>query len=113
ARLAKETFENVARIESDDPESKTRGGDVGWHRRSSDNLPKAVLDAAFALAPDEVSEPVRGDEGCFLVKVLAVDPQPSDPELIERLREYRAKDLAQRLLRDANIEMVAPPESGR
>ncbi|HEX5054727.1 MAG TPA: peptidylprolyl isomerase [Planctomycetota bacterium] len=105
-RLAKETFENVARIESDDPDTKAQGGDAGWHRRGSDKLPREVLDAAFALGADEVSQPVRASEGCFLVKVLDVDPTPSDPQLVERLREYRARELAQKVLLDAAIEMV-------
>jgi parvulin-like peptidyl-prolyl isomerase len=66
-----------------------------------------VLAAAFALSPGEVSAPVRTDDGCWLVKVVDVDVVPSDARLIEQLRKFRAQEFAQKLLRDASIEIVA------
>jgi len=110
-RLGQETFANVASIESDDPPTKQHGGDAGWHRRRSGELPDAVLAAAFALAQDEVSPPVRCEDGCYLVKVLEIDPVPPDHRLVERLRRYKALELTQQLLRDAAIEMVAPNDA--
>ncbi len=107
ARLRKESFTTVATIESQDPATKPNGGDAGWHRRRSDKLPAPVLAAAFALADGEVSAPVRTDEGCYLVKVLAIDAVPSDDSLVELLRAYRAQELAQQLLKDAAIKIEA------
>jgi hypothetical protein len=106
ARLSKETFANVASIESEDDQTKTRGGDAGWHRRRSGELPDALLAAAFVLPAGEVSEPVRSEEGCWLVKVLEVDAMPPDHRLIELLRRYRALEMQQQILRGAAIEML-------
>jgi len=110
-RLAKETFANVASIESEHSQTKQRGGDAGWHRRRSDELPEAVLAAAFALDTGTVSDPIRTEEGVYLVKVLDVDPTPPDHRLVEALRRHKAIELQQQLLRDAAIEMVQPSEA--
>ncbi|HEU4417737.1 MAG TPA: peptidylprolyl isomerase [Planctomycetota bacterium] len=105
-RLAKEAFATVARIESQDPASKMNGGDAGWHRRRSDKLPEPVLAAAFALASGDCSAPIRGEEGCYLVKVLEVEPMPTDEFLVGELREYRAQELAKKLLEDADLQLA-------
>lgn len=112
ARLAKETFENVARIESEHNGSKAQGGDVGWHRRRSDKLPEPVLAAAFALPAGEVSMPVRADDGAFLVKAVEVEPVPGDEALAQRLREHRTLELSQKLLDDAKVAVVAAKPAG-
>ena len=105
-RLAKETFATVAKIESQDPASKMNGGDAGWHRRRSDKLPEPVLAAAFALTSGDCSAPVRGEEGCYLVKVLDVEPMPTDDFLVGELRAYRARELSKKLLEDADIQLA-------
>jgi len=110
-RLANETFDNVARIVSEDARTKANGGDVGWHRRHSDRLAEPVLAAAFALPKGEVSMPVRTDEGCWIVKVVDVEPDPADPQLVDLLRAYRVQELRLRIVKDAAIELVsATPE---
>lgn len=111
-RLVAEAFDHVARIESEHVSTKMQGGDAGWHRRRSTQLPDQVLATAFGLAAGEVSTPVRTEDGCWLVKVAEIDPVPDDERLLEQLRRLRAQELAQRLLRDAAIEIVAP-ESAR
>ncbi len=104
-RLVKETFENVARIESEHASSKMKDGDTGWHRRRSDRLPDAMLATAFALPKGEVSMPLRSEEGVFLVKALEVEPDPDDAVLLQRLAEFRSQDLSKRLLADAKVEI--------
>ncbi len=106
-RIAADGFAATASIESEDGDSKQRGGDVGWHRRSSDQLPEPVLKAAFALDVAEVSMPIEADDGCYLVTVLDREPVPDDAELVRRLRELRARELGESLLRDAEVEIVA------
>ncbi|HEB52694.1 MAG TPA: hypothetical protein ENI87_05520 [bacterium] len=106
-RIASDGFAATAAIESEHGPSKQRGGDVGWHRADSDKLPAAVVQAAFALKLGEVSMPIRGQEGCYLVTVLDKQPMPSDQELLERLRALRTQQLSERLLRDANVRIVA------
>ncbi len=104
ARLAKDPFDLVARIESEEPASKQRGGDTGWHNRRDQNLPELVLAAAFALGNGEVSEPLQGEDGCYLVKVLDVEPDLSDAALLLRQRERTANDLKQELLDNLQIQ---------
>lgn len=109
-RLGEEAFEHVARVESQDPRTKQQGGDAGWHRRHSEQLPEPVLAVAFALEAGAVSQPVRTEDGCFLVKVVEIEPDPADAELIERLRALRTQDVSKQILRDAAIEMVSGRE---
>jgi len=105
-RLTVEAFDTVARIESEGPSSKQRGGDLGWFHRSDQGLPTAVLEAAFGLPIGEVSEPVIGPGGCYLVKVLATEPMPTDDELITRLREQLADRMLGELRAAARITRV-------
>lgn len=115
-RLQKERFDTLAKIESQEPASKARGGDCGWHTRKSDKLPELVLSTAFALAEGEVSEPVRDRDGCFLVKVTAVEPDLPDEQLVERLRELRSQQLSQQILTDSKLQLgdgTATKEAGK
>jgi parvulin-like peptidyl-prolyl isomerase len=105
-RLEQDTFETVARITSEHASSKMKGGEIGWHRRRSEQLPDAVLAAAFALGVEQVSAPIRAAEGCFLVKVLEVEPVPTDALLLQRLRKRRGDELGERLLREAEVKVA-------
>jgi len=70
-------FAELARLRSDEPVSKMRGGDLDFH--SQEELAKSwgdeVAKAAFSLkVPDEVSEVVRGNQGYYLVRLEARQP---------------------------------------
>ena len=103
-RLAEVSFEQVARTDSEHPNNQ-QGGDAGWHRLRSDELPEVVLKAAFAMRAAEVSMPLRSDEGCFLVKVLEIEPDPEDAVLLERLTAFYSKQLMQQMLKDAALKI--------
>lgn len=102
-RLEDEAFDYVARVESEDPRSKVQGGDLGWFQRLDKGLPDNVLASGFALARGEVSEPLVGPDGAYLVKVLDAEPMPTDDELIVRLREQLAQEMTRDLLASARI----------
>jgi hypothetical protein len=102
-RLDTEKFDVVARIESEEPNSKMRGGDIGWLQRNDDRLASSLVDAVFALDRDQVSQPLQAEDGCYLFKVLDIEPDPSNDELIVRLREQRIEELTQELLDGARI----------
>ncbi len=59
-------FAEIAKKSSQGP-SSSMGGDLGWFGRGS--MVKAFEEAAFALQPGEVSEPVRTQFGFHLIKV--------------------------------------------
>lgn len=102
-RLATEKFEVLARITSQEPQSKAQGGDLGWHHRRSKGIPEALLAAAFALEPDEVSAPIATEDGCFLVKLTEIEPMPSPQEWERRWRDQQTQAFAAGLLEKAQL----------
>jgi parvulin-like peptidyl-prolyl isomerase len=106
ARIAKDGFAATASIETELGDTKRKGGDVGWHRQSSPELPKAVLDAAFAMKMTEVSMPIRAKDGCYVITVLDREPAPQDEELVRRLRIVRAEQLSAGILKDADVKFT-------
>jgi peptidyl-prolyl cis-trans isomerase SurA len=62
-------FAEIARLNSDDTASATRGGDLGWIV-PGDLVPEFER-AAAALKPGELSEPVRTAFGFHLIEVIA------------------------------------------
>lgn len=98
-----EKFEDIARKVSEDPGSAKSGGDLGVISKGA-MVPEFEA-AAWALQPNQVSDPVRTEFGMHLIKVLSVQSDayaPLDevrPQIAARLREqaadekYRAKIL--------------------
>ena len=105
ARLAKDPFDFVAAVESDDPTTKARGGDLGWFHRRDKSLPDAVLAAAWALPKDGVGEPVRGRDGYYLIKVLDIEPDRTDAQLLQRLRDRYAAEMTPQIVAAADIRL--------
>jgi peptidyl-prolyl cis-trans isomerase D len=89
-----EAFEQVASEVSQDPGSRARGGDLGFFARGQ--MVKEFEDAAFALAPGKVSEPVKSDFGFHLIEVL--ERQDALLRPLDAVREEIAREL---LLREA------------
>jgi peptidyl-prolyl cis-trans isomerase D len=68
ARLQKgEDFAKLAASSSDDTNTRTRGGDLGFV--SEGLVEKAFADAAFALPAGKVSAPIRTSSGWHLIRV--------------------------------------------
>jgi peptidyl-prolyl cis-trans isomerase D len=67
-RLAKgQDFAKAAEVLSEDPSAKGNGGDLGWFNASK--MVKPFSDAAAALKPGEISQPVRTQFGVHLIKL--------------------------------------------
>jgi peptidyl-prolyl cis-trans isomerase SurA len=97
-----ENFAEVARLNSDDTASATRGGDLGWIV-PGDLVPE--FDRAMrSLKPGEISEPVRTAFGFHLIEVLQrrTSDLSSDRKRLEArkvLRERRSDESYEEWLR--------------
>lgn len=91
-------FGPVAREYSEDQASRYRGGMIGWI--SDGQLDRyrydpVVLQAAVGMAAaGDISEPLRGKEGVYLVRVVELEP------VRERQFEQLSTGIHQRLLQD-------------
>ncbi|NIC03863.1 SurA N-terminal domain-containing protein [Billgrantia bachuensis] len=87
-RLAEgESFDELALEYSDDPSTAEQGGDLGVISRGF--FGDAFDEAAFALAPGQVSSIVETDNGLHLIKVTGLDQAP-----LEEVRDDIARELA-------------------
>jgi len=111
--VAGESFEDLARENSDDPGSAAGGGTLGFIERGM-MVPEFEA-AAFALSPGEVSDPVRTNFGWHLVKVTSV--QQSGRVTFEEVRDqvlaqYQAREAeriyAERVETLANVTYEHP-----
>ena len=93
---AGESFAQVAQAVSDDPGSANNGGDLGLIQ-PADVVPR-FAEAAWALSPGEVSEPVRTDFGWHLIEVTDVRATELAPlaDIRDQLRDSIALERAER-----------------
>ncbi|MEX0729223.1 MAG: SurA N-terminal domain-containing protein [Aquisalimonadaceae bacterium] len=87
---AGESFADVAREASDDSASASRGGDLGDVVRG--DMVEAFEEAAYSLAPGELSEPVRTRFGFHLIEVTAVQGGETTP--FDEVRDQLRAELA-------------------
>jgi parvulin-like peptidyl-prolyl isomerase len=76
-------FADVAREESEDPESAARGGDIGLVVRGV--APPEFEKAAFSLPVGDVSEPIETDIGYHIIRVQ--EKRASEAPDLERFKE--------------------------
>lgn len=96
---AGEDFAALARELSEDPGSAGEGGDLGF--AGPGVYDPDFEDALYALAQDQVSEPVRSEFGWHLIKLLGIQ-SPEVPALEslrpELVRELKAQQVEQRFV---------------
>jgi peptidyl-prolyl cis-trans isomerase C len=93
-----EDFAKVAAELSKDPGSKGEGGDLGFFAR--DRMVEAFAEAAFKLAPGEVSDPVKTQFGFHVIKVeeKRTKPLPTFDETKEQIDTYLGRKAQQDLI---------------
>jgi len=84
-----EKFEKLAEAYSEDPDSKSKGGELGFFSRG--RMPKVFEDAAFSMKPGQVSEPVETDYGYHVIEVQ--DRKETKTRPFEEVRESISKQL--------------------
>jgi peptidyl-prolyl cis-trans isomerase D len=100
ARLKKgEDFARVAQALSEDENTKARGGEIGFV--SEGLFDPAFVNAAFALAPGAVSEPVKSASGWHLIQAEEVVPAKQvslEDARLDIARELLVKERARKLV---------------
>jgi len=104
------SFEAMAKKYSMDPGSAKQGGELPWFSKGA--MVKPFEEAAGALKPGQVSEPVRTQYGWHLIKLEAVRPagvislQEAAPEIRKRLAEEKASEKINEIL-DQSMDQIA------
>lgn len=85
------SFAEIAREESEDPESAARGGDAGYVLRGV--APPEFETVAFSLPVGEISKPIRTDTGFHIIRVS--EKRAAEEPDYERFKDDLAKFLFQ------------------
>jgi peptidyl-prolyl cis-trans isomerase SurA len=106
-----ENFDELARRESDDRGSSMRGGDLGWFGKGM--MVPEFEQAAFSLAPGEISKPIRTAYGWHII--YKEDERPTLPydslrTQIQRqvMRDERAGEAEKSFIRKTRAEYRLP-----
>lgn len=103
-------FAKLAEEISKDPGSGKQGGDLGFFPK--DRMVKEFADAAFAMKPGEVSDPVKSQFGYHIIKLE--ERREKQPPAIADVKEELARYLTQKaqqemilkLRSDAKVELA-------
>jgi parvulin-like peptidyl-prolyl isomerase len=87
-----EDFAKLAREYSEDPATRSEGGDLGWFGK--DILPKPIEELVFSMKEDEVRGPVRADRGFHVIKLVGRRSQDAKP--LAEVRDQVRGQLRQR-----------------
>lgn len=115
ARLkAGEDFVKLAGEASKDPGSKTDGGDLGFFTK--DRMVAPFAEAAFKMAANEVSEPVKTQFGWHVIQVQErrTKAVPTFEEMKEQIDQYLTRkaqqDAVLALRQTGKVERVGAPK---
>ncbi len=98
-----EDFAELAAEYSDDLSNAQNGGDLGWFARGQMVAP--FEDAAFALAPGEISEPVETQFGFHIIELVERDDtRPKDESALQQERFQAYRDRVQAQIASDDIE---------
>ncbi|MDP2846707.1 MAG: SurA N-terminal domain-containing protein [Humidesulfovibrio sp.] len=104
------SFEALAKNNSQDPGSAAKGGELPWFSEGA--MDKPFEDAAKALKPGQISDPVRTQFGWHLIKLEATRPAGKVPfeeaagEIKKRMAEERASEKINEIL-DQSMDQIA------
>ena len=117
ALKAGKPFEELVKTYSTSP-SNSLGGDLGWMNKGL--MRASIEDAALALKPEQVSNPVETDKDIYLVQLIAAEIDKAKPfeDVKEQIREKLGEPKAQNAIEQymsalrarANIRYLVPKE---
>lgn len=92
-------FRDMVLKHSIDEATKNSGGDLGYFEKDSKELPQPVIDAAFALENNKVSDPIAAGDGRFyVIKVTGTR------KAMEKTFEDVKSQLVNRVYRDKRVD---------
>lgn len=92
-------FRDMVTKHSIDEATKNSGGDLGYFEKDTTELPKPVVEAAFALENNKVSDPIPVEGGRFyVIKVTGTR------KAMEKTFEEVKSQLVNRVYRDKRVE---------
>lgn len=98
-----EDFAKLARETSEDPATKTNGGDIGWVNKNDKRESDDPLNNAFSLKPGEVSQPIKKGDKYYILKVtdrkLATFDE-AKPQLLKAARTRKGYTEAVNIAKD-------------
>ncbi len=104
-----EDFVTLAKEKSEGPSGRN-GGDLGYF--SKGRMVKSFEEAAFALKPGEISEPVKSSFGWHIIKVedRRMRPVPTFEDLKDRIKaqliQQKSGEITTKLRKGAKIEIT-------
>jgi peptidyl-prolyl cis-trans isomerase C len=108
-------FAKLVQTDSDDENSKTKGGDLGvWGM--TDNVPDALRAAVMSLSEGQVSDPIRQPGGFYIVHADSVSYKPlADVKdfIFDQLKQEKAKKWLNELRNGTKVEFPKndPPQN--
>ena len=110
------SFRDLVERYSEDPDSKPRAGDLTFFDRKTTREPKALVEAAFALAQvNDVAGPIASDKGFHIIKLTDRRPEITrsfaevkgeiQRRLLEQMRARRKGDLVEEARKSIRVEI--------
>jgi parvulin-like peptidyl-prolyl isomerase len=102
-------FRQMATKYSDDTESNSKMGDLGWFGRGKTANTMEIEDRAFAMEVDQVSEPFEGTSGWHVILVRGHDMNhPIDQATLDQQAQEAFEDWKAGLLEKAVVVRYPP-----
>ena len=101
-------FRDLVTKYSEDEDSKSRGGDLLFIEKESPQVPRPVIEAAFALKEvGDVSAPIKTDKGFHILKLTQKRPGFSRPiaEVKRQIQQRLFRDIRTKALDDFYADM--------
>jgi parvulin-like peptidyl-prolyl isomerase len=111
AQATPQNFADLARRYSKDPGSGPKGGDLGPTPASQ--LDQTFVQAALALKPGEISQPVHTQFGWHLIRLISTKVEPFEQARSQLVAEFAGQAFTDWLAKESRSDVDVNPRYGR